>query len=112
MARAMAESLVPVFISTPTSRRDAKSLRLRRMPKRHHDFVRARCEDANVSATPGEAPDRDGENIIGVALLQYQSTWSPLLPMDDEKRAMSLFIFSPNRVSTRAQIVAVTLVNS
>jgi hypothetical protein len=58
------------------------------LPRRLHNFVLDRCSDSNVPHQPGEDPDPAGEFIIGLGWIIFDSVWSPLYSMNDEKRAM------------------------
>ena len=85
---AMIHSTIPVFICTPQLKNNTKAIRLTRLPKLLKDFVDSQCLDGGISSTPGQDPDVPGENIIGAAWVKFSAVWNPMLPMDDQKRAM------------------------
>ena len=84
----MINTAVPVFICTPQLKPNAKAARLNRLPRHLKEFVEGQCKDALVGTLAGEPPDTVGEFIVGAAWVRFQSQWSPMLPMNDQKRAM------------------------
>ena len=82
------KTAIPVFLCTTSTRSAHKEQRLNRLPSLLFDFVINCCKDSGISTVPGEAPDADGEHIIGVAIVRFHSEWGPMLSMDDAKRSM------------------------
>ena len=82
------KTIIPVFLSSTGLRSAIKEARFRRVPELQRRFVLNRCLDARLGTEPGTGIDKSGEFIHGMALLQFSASWTPLLVMNDEKRAM------------------------
>ena len=93
-AMATTETLVPLFLSSADLKATAKLHRLNHLPRLQQTFVKTLCSDNGISVLPEEAPDAKGEHIVGAALIRFSATWSPLLPMNEQKRSMSCLFLS------------------